>query len=170
MANPRERIQKYVAAHPGQHFSELKRTLDLSSGQVQHHLRVLREEGTIVKEPYRGRTHYYTSDYDPYRRKAIAILRRETARSILFYLLEHGETEPQSAADALGIARSTLEWHLDQLIERSLARKRRYPGNRITLVVPDPAETLDLLGEITPSLSDRMLDQFTGLVDDLISE
>lgn len=134
MANTRDRMREYVAAHPGQQFSELERTPDLSSGRLD--------------------TTSGSSE-----RRAIAVLRRETARGILFHLLEHEAAEPRSVADALGIARSTLEWHLDQSTERGLVRKRRHPGDRITLFVPDPAETLDPFGEITPSPSDRMLDR-----------
>lgn len=170
MTHQRDRIHDYIATHPGEHFNALTRTLNLAPGQVQYHLKKLRHNDRIVEEHLYGRTHYYTPEYDEWERGAIAVLRRETARDILFYLLEHGLCTPDSVADALEIARSTLEWHLDHLVEQNLVEKERNKNNHVTLVVPKPIETVRLLRDITPSLSDRMLDRFTRLVDNLFSE
>ena len=170
MTHQRDRIREYIATHPGEHFNALARALDLASGQVQYHLKTLEDHNQIVKEHLYGRTHYYTPKYDPWERSAIAVLRRETARDILFYLLEQGASTPDSVAEGLDIARSTLEWHLDHLTEQDLVEKRRDERNHVTLVVSKPTETVRLLEEITPSLSDRMVDRFTRLVDTLLSE
>lgn len=170
MTRQRDRIQEYIATHPGEHFNALTRTLDLAPGQVQYHLKKLRGQGAVVEEHLYGRTHYYTPEYDEWERSAIAVLRRETARDILFYLLEHGSARPDTVADDLGIARSTLEWHLNHLVEQDLVEKQRDKRNHVTLVVSRPTETVQLLEEITPSLSDRMLDRFIRLVDSLLSE
>jgi len=170
VTDQRDRIREHVAAHPGLHFNALTRALDLAPGQVQYHLRKLRRRERVVAERLYGRTHYYTPGYGPWERGAVAVLRRETARAVLVTLLERGSSRPNAVADALGVARSTLEWHLDHLVEQGLVEKRRDERNRVTLVVARPSETVRLLDEITPSLSDRMLDRFTALVDDLLSE
>jgi predicted transcriptional regulator len=170
MTHQRDRIHDYIATHPGEHFNALTRALDLAPGQVQYHLKKLQSRNEVVEEHLYGRTHYYTPEYDEWERGAIAVIRRETARDILFYLLEHGSSTPNSVTDALGIARSTLEWHLAHLVQQDLVEKRRDKNNHVTLVVPEPTETIRLLRDVTPSLSDRMLDRFTRLVDDLFSE
>jgi predicted transcriptional regulator len=103
-------------------------------------------------------------------REAIAVLHRETARDILFYLLEHGASKPDPVANELNIARSTLEWHLGHLVEQNLVKKLRDERNHVTVVVSKPTETIHLLDEITPSLSDRMVDRFTRLVENLLPE
>ena len=170
MTDQRDRIYDYIATHQGEHFNALTRALDLAPGQVQYHLRKLQNRDRIVEEHRYGRTHYYTPEYDEWERGAIAVLRRETARDALFYLLEHGPSRPDAVADALDIARSTLEWHLDHLVEQNLVEKQRDKHNHVTLVVSRPTETVGLLKDITPSLSDRMLDRFTRLVDNLLPE
>lgn len=170
MTHQRDRIHDYIATHPGKHFNALTRALDLAPGQVQYHLKKLQRQDRIVEEHLYGRTHYYTPEYDEWERGAIAVVRRETARDILFYLLEHGSTSPDSVADTLDIARSTLEWHLDHLVEQSLVEKQRDKNNHVTLVVSKPTETVRLLKDVTPSPPDRMLDRFTRLVDTLLSE
>jgi predicted transcriptional regulator len=170
VSHQRERIREHVATPPGQHFNALTRALDLAPGQAQYHLKTLRRQGRVVEEPLYGRTHYYTPEYGAADRSAIAVLRRETARDVLLHLLERGPASPGTVADELDVARSTVEWHLDHLTEQELVEKRRDANGRVTLVVPRPDETVRLLGEITPSLPDRLVDRFTRLVDDLLSD
>lgn len=170
MTHQRDRLRQYIATHPGAHFNALTRALDLAPGQVQYHLTKLQNRGHVIEEPLYGRTHYFPPEFDSAQREAIAVLRRETARDVLFEVLERGPSGPATVADRLDIARSTLEWHLDHLTAQALVEKRRDERNRVTLVVPEPAETVRLLEEISPSLSGRMLDRFTRLVDSLLSE
>jgi predicted transcriptional regulator len=165
----RERIHRYVADHPGVHFNRLVRTLDLAPGQVQYHLKRLRRAERVVEEPLYGRTHYYTPEYGEWERSALAVLRRETARDVLVTLIEEGSSPPAMVTEELGIARSTLEWHLDHLVEQDLVAKERDANNHVTLVVAQPTETARMLRLVEPSVSDRLVDRFTRLVDDLLS-
>lgn len=170
MTDHRTRIQEYIAAHPGEHFNAITRALDLAPGQTQYHLKKLRTSGQIVEERLYGRTHYYTPEYDAWERGAIAVFRRETARDILFALVKNGPSRPASVADDLEIARSTLEWHLDHLLEQGLVKKQRNKYNHVTLVMAEPDKTIQLMDEITPTFSDKMLDRFMRLVDTLLAE
>lgn len=170
MTAQRDRIRRHVDANPGVHFNELARELDLATGQVQHHLKKLRRDDDLVAEPLYGRTHYYTPEYDATERGAIAVLRRETARDALLALIDRGPSPPDVIADDLGIARSTLEWHLDHLIEQGLAEKRRDERDRVTLALSRPATTASALREIEPSLPERLVDRFTRLVDGLVAD
>ena len=165
----RRTIADHVRSNPGVHFNAVVRALDLAPGQVQYHLKRLRAEESVVTDEIRGRTHLYPPGYDDWERSALAVFRRETARDLLAHLLAVGETTPAALADELGVARSTVEWHLDNLTDADLVRKRR-EGNRVYLEPARPDETARLLGEITPSLPERMVDRFTKLVDGLVEE
>jgi len=166
----RARITDCVERVPGIHFNELVRELDLAPGQVQYHTKKLSRDGRIDRDPLYGRTHYYPPGCDEWERGALALCRRETARDVLTYLLDAGPAEPARVARALDIARSTLEWHLDRLVERDLVRKKRDTEGRVTLVLAKPAETAQVLGTVTPSVPERMTDRFTRLVDRLLDE
>ena len=166
MSEVRERIRDHVAAHPGVHFNELVRRLDLAPGQVQHHLKRLTPDAVVAESLY-GRTHYYPPAYDEWERGALALLRRETARDVL-EALAAGPRAPDAVAAEVGIARSTLEWHLDHLLERDLVEKAYDERGRVTLSLARPAETADLLGAVEPSLPDRLVDRFTRLVDSFL--
>ena len=169
MNETRSRVERAVTDHPGVHFNDLTRRLDIAPGQTQYHLRRLREAGRLVDEPLYGRTHYYPPEYDRWARGALALARRETARDVLLYLVEHGASPPARVAEGVGIARSTLEYHVDRLAEQDLVAKRRPEGNRVLLTLTRPERTLELLDAIRPSLPDRFLDRFTRLVDSLLA-
>ena len=169
MTETRTTIAEAVRDRPGVHFNELVRSLDLAPGQVQYHVGRLREEGSVVVERLYGRTHYYPPEYDDWERRALALLRRETAGDVVAYLLANGPTDPGTVAEELGVARSTLEWHLERLAAHGLVEKRR-TGRRVTLAVDAPEETVRLLREADPTLRERLVDRFTRLVDRLLEE
>lgn len=170
MSETRERIRRVVEDEPGIHFRGVARSLDVAPGQVQYHVRQLRRSDAVVAEDHRGRTHYYPPSLDPWERQALAVLRRETARDVVAYLLEHGESDPETVTGAVGIARSTLEWHLETLVEAGLVEKQRNEGNRVTLAPVQPEQTAELLATVAPSLAGRLVDRFERLVDGLVED
>lgn len=169
MTATRTRIANAIESHPGVHFSELVRRLDLAPGQVQYHLRQLTAENQIVEDNYQGQTHYYPPDFDEWERRALALLRRETAGDIVAHLLAEGPTRPDVIVNELGIVRSTLEWHLDRMVAHGLIEKQRTNG-RIILTAAAPEETVKLLRDADPTLGDRLVDRFTRLVDRILAE
>jgi predicted transcriptional regulator len=170
VSHHRDRIREAVATDPGIHFNALTRRLDLAPGQVQYHLKRLDDADEVVEEQLYGRTHYYTPEYGVWEREAIAVLRRETARDVVFCLLAGDHDTPAAVADELAIARSTMEWHLDHLVEQDLLVKERDANNRVTLVLTKPEETAAMLDEIEPSVPERFVDRFTRLVDGFLDD
>ncbi|EJN60121.1 hypothetical protein SAMN04487950_2493 [Halogranum rubrum] len=169
MSTTRTRIARHVRENPGVHFNELVRGTEFAPGQVQYHLRQLIGAETVSVEELYGRTHYFPPTFDEWQRGALALVRRETSRDVIGHLLEYGPTAPATVADDVGIARSTLEWHLDHLVEQDVVTKERDSRNRVTLVLSRPDATAELLAAVSPSLPDRFLDRFTRLVDDLLA-
>jgi predicted transcriptional regulator len=161
-------IHDHVRDNPGVHFNAVARDLDLAVGQVQYHLRSLERDDAVVPEGYYGRTHYYPPDCTDWERGAYAMARRETARDALVYLLDAGPTAPAEVADALGVARSTLEHHVDNLAEQALLAKRRDERNRVTLAVTRPEATVAVLDDVTPSPTGRFVDRFERLLDSFL--
>jgi len=168
MPPTRDTITNSIEAHPGLHFNELVRRLELAPGQLQYHIRELQSTEDVVAEAVYGKTHYFPPEYGDWERTALALLRRETAGEVVALLLTEGEAPPAAVADELGIARSTLEWHLDRLVEGGLVEKQRDISNRVTLTVRNADRTVELLREADPTLGERMVDRFTRLVDSLL--
>jgi len=167
MTDTRTRLREHVYDNPGRHFNALTRALDLAPGQVQYHLRKLERRDAVVAQRLYGKTHYYPPDSEPWERRALALLRRETARDVVLALLDTGPARPSTVAEDVGIARSTLSYHTGRLVEQRLIEKRDDDGT-MRLAVARPAATARLLDDIAPSLPERLLDRFTRLVDDLL--
>lgn len=168
MNETRDRLARRIRDRPGVHFNELVRSLDLAPGQVQYHLRRLESAAEITERHLYGRTHYFPPEFDEWEQGAVAVLRRETAADVVAVLLEEGPTPPAAVAETLGVARSTLEWHLDHLVERDVVVKRRDDRGRVTLALARPTETVRLLEAADPSTFGRLVDRFERLVDDLL--
>lgn len=166
MSETRARIAAAIDRDPGVHFRELVRTLDLAPGQVQYHLPKL--EAVVADDRY-GRTHYFPADYDEWERGALALLRRETAADVVSVLMAEGPLGASETAERAGIARSTLSWHLDRLVETDLVEKRHDRG-RVVLAVAAPERTARLLDRAEPTLPARLVDRFARLVDSLLAE
>lgn len=148
MTETRTQIRTYVDSHPGVHFNGLVRSLDLAPGQVQHHVRRLVEAEAVVREEFYGRTHYYSPGLTEWERATVALYHRGTARKVLEALLEDEEARPAALAEDLGVARSTLEWHVGHLEAEGVVEKKRDIRNRVTLVLDRPAATAALLSRL----------------------
>lgn len=170
MTDTRRQIRTHVYGNAGIHFNELVRESAFAPGQIQYHVRRLIDDDELVRGEFYGRTHYYPPEYDERERATLALFRRETAREIVVHLIEHEPTGPGEIADALDIARSTLEYHLDRLVERDVVEKGYDERNRVTLRLANREQTGELLSTVEPSVPDRLLDRFTRLVDGLLED
>ncbi|MBV0902986.1 winged helix-turn-helix transcriptional regulator [Haloarcula salina] len=165
MSTVREQVRAHVEANPGVHFNAIARDLDIATGQAQYHLRKLRRGDEVVAEEVRGKTHYYGEGYDPWERRVLAFARRETARAVLFHLLEADSLAAGELAERLDVARSTVAWHVSSLVEAGVLEKAYGERGTVVVSLTSPEETRRLLGEVTPSLTDRLVDRFVRLVD-----
>lgn len=161
----RERIHSHIELHPGVHFNEIVRELDLATGQVQYHIRRLIRRGQVLDRPIYGKTHYYQPRFDEWEQCLLALARRETSREILFYLLDHGATRPGKVANDIEIARSTLEWHLKRLQEQDIIQKQQAETGNVEIAITEPKRTVQLLARVTPTASDKLADRFIRFVD-----
>ncbi|WP_324664434.1 winged helix-turn-helix transcriptional regulator [Haloarcula sediminis] len=165
MPTVRERVYEHVEANPGVHFTALKDELDIATGQAQYHLRKLDRAGDIVADEIRGQTHYFDRSYDPWERRTMAFARRETARALLAHLIEDGPLAAAELTDRLDVSRSTVAWHVSSLADAGVVEKSYGDRGRVVVELVRPEETRRLLGEVTPSLADRLVDRFTRLID-----
>jgi len=165
MPETRARVRRHVRDTPGVHFNRVSRDLDIATGQAQYHLRRLVRDGEVAVERIGGRAHYFDPAFDPWDRRAVAFLRRETAREILVRLHAEGATRPATLAEELDLARSTVSWHVSNLAESGIVEKSDDRPMRVSLARPD--RTAALLDEVSASLPDRIVDRFVRTVDDL---
>lgn len=165
MSDVRGEVHQHIETHPGVHFNELVRRLDIATGQAQYHIDRLTDAGKLTSEKLRGRTHYFANGYETWEQRTIALLRRETARNIIIYTLEEGDVSATELTEEFDIARSTVSWHVSTLVDAGIAEKHYDARGRAHVSIARPEDTRVLLGEVSPSLPDKLVDRFTRLVD-----
>lgn len=163
------RIERHVTAYPGVHFNQVVRDLDVTPDKLHRLAGQLEQEGRILTRKLYGKTHFYPPEFDEWEQNVLALLHRETAREILLVLLEDGPADPETVASAVGIARSTLEWHVSRLVDASVVEKNRN-GRSVSLELVDADRLTLLLSESEPTLTDRWVDRTTRLFDHVLED
>lgn len=160
----RRDIYEALQASPGAHFSELQRDLDLATGTLQYHLRVLEDRDLIeIKKDGRYTRYFPSFEVDRRDKDALGLLRQETPRRIVLDLLEHETSQLTEISDRLDLAPSTISFHMDKLMEADVAR--RPERGRYELV--DEARLMDLLTTYQESFADRAVDRIVSLISGL---
>lgn len=156
---PRAEILEAVATTPGIHLRGVERAVDLPLGQVVYHLDRLQRMGMVNSQRDRGfRRFYTTGDVARGEKRWLAALRHETPRRIVLELLrQHGQSHKQ-LREAVGVAGSTLSFHLQRLVEAEILVRRRESG--MVYEVADAGTLRSVLAEHHASFGDPALDAY----------
>jgi predicted transcriptional regulator len=137
----REAIVGYLAATPGAHFSKLRDDLQLGTGETQHHLRRLEEDGTIEHRKDGEYKRYFPAGrFSGFEQRALGYLRRETPRRMLIALLRDPAASGAEIASAADVSRSAVSKYAAELESAGLLSRTdgydvRRPETLLTLVV-----------------------------------
>jgi predicted transcriptional regulator len=117
----RDAILGYVNATPGAHFSKLRDDLKLGTGETQHHLRRLLDEGALVSRRDGDYRRFFLADrFSTFEQVALGYLRRETPRGMLLTLLRHPDATGSEIASSLDVSRATVSTYVSQLDDAGL--------------------------------------------------
>ncbi|MFC4987624.1 MULTISPECIES: winged helix-turn-helix transcriptional regulator [Saliphagus] len=117
----RDAIAGYLSTTPGAHFSKIRDDLKLGTGETQHHLRRLEEEGVV--ERFRDgdyKRFVAAGRFDAFEKQALGYLRRETPRGMLIELLARPEATASELATSLGVSAPTVSKYAGELEEAGL--------------------------------------------------
>jgi len=117
----RDAILGYVNTTPGAHFSKLRDDLKLGTGETQHHLRHLLDEGALVSRRDGDYRRFFLADrFSTFEQVALGYLRRETPRGMVLTLLRHPDATGSEIASALDVSRATVSTYASQLDDAGL--------------------------------------------------
>ena len=137
----REAIRGYVASTPGAHFSKIRDDLGLGTGETQHHLRRLVDDGAVgFRRDGDYKRFFSAGRFSEFEQVALGYLRRATPRGMLLELLENPGTTGAELAAHLDVSRPTVSGYAVDLDEAGLlSRDGEYvverPETLLTLVV-----------------------------------
>nr|MBC8517741.1 hypothetical protein [Euryarchaeota archaeon] len=122
----RGRIEGYVEAHPGIHFSALRDALSLANGVTAHHLHQLEKAGELVSWQDGRRRRYAVSGINPKKLHELESPVTVMQRAILEVLSSAGDLGISTVEirTKLEASKQLMAYHLKQLQERELINKK----------------------------------------------
>jgi len=112
----RDAITGYLSTTPGAHFSKVRDDLQLGTGETQHHVRQLVDEGRVTV--YRDGDYkrlYPGGQFTEFEMTALGYLRRETPRGMLVTLLSEPSVTASELAAELDVSRPTVSKYAGEL-------------------------------------------------------
>lgn len=117
----RRNIFQLLQKHPGLHFREISRQLDIRRSTLSYHLRYLEKKGVIKKIAENGFTRYYIAeDIADEKKTMLHLLRQEVPRNIILYMLSNTCASRIELSKKLDKHPTTIEHHLKKLINKDV--------------------------------------------------
>jgi predicted transcriptional regulator len=164
----RNKVYQIIEASPGLHFRELQRRSGLAVGALQYHLDTL-QKNHLIRVEKQGRFNRYFSVRGAQlgeQEKTISVLRQESARKIILFLLEKKQANNFDIANVSKLSASTVSWHLTKLVEAGIVSEKR-AGRQKLFFVSNPQQTAQLLVSYKKTFFDELVDNFVDTWQEL---
>ncbi|MCK4718093.1 MAG: winged helix-turn-helix transcriptional regulator, partial [Thermoplasmata archaeon] len=147
-----------VTEFPGLHFREIVRRSDMSSSNVEYHLRHLVKHGIlVVVEDGRLKRFYVQGKVGHAEKKILSVLRKEIPRGIVLFLL----LEPGSGVGDIGevfdLSPSQLSYYLRKLVDKGIISKEE---GKSRYHVEGEDKVASILIAYRPTFMDALVDSF----------
>jgi predicted transcriptional regulator len=162
-----DKILKFVNEIPGIRYRELLRKTGLSNGVLSYHLRCLDNSGKIRINRVNNRiTRYFSYDVSSHESFVIGLLRQETTRKIILYILEHGTCGFHDIMGHTKKVPSTISWHMTRLKAANIVKVRRQNEFNYYEIGMDKLILQDLLSKYTSSFTEKIVDNYVDMMNE----
>ncbi|UCG69436.1 MAG: winged helix-turn-helix transcriptional regulator [Thermoplasmata archaeon] len=118
----RGKIHGYILANPGDNYNSIRKALDISNGSFAYHLHVLEREGVIKSKRDGVYKRFYPQEMKvPANNSHL----KEIQKLIIKKVKETPGMSQKDIANFLGVASSTIHYHVQGLIESDLIESKR---------------------------------------------
>lgn len=151
----RRRLHAHLHKFPGLHLRELARALELEANHAKYHLDRLERHGLITSRKEEGYWRFWPCDegrrerIDRRDKKAVALLRKKVPLHIVTLLLEHDRLSQVGLLEHVGVAQSTLHYHLRNLEQVGLISSSK-PSRERWYMLEDADHVEKLLSTYRP--------------------
>jgi predicted transcriptional regulator len=164
LLDTRQRILEAIYKKPGLHFRELARATGLATGQLEYHLYRLEKAGLIHSEKDGKYTRYYPPlEYSDDVKQILKLLNRPRVKEIVEYLAENECATVDELEKVVGLARSSVVWHLKRLEEYGivLQKKGKYSKRYTLKNIPAAIQALKIHREgLLDTLAKRLAEMW----------
>lgn len=157
----RRKIYDCISKSPGLHFREVQRRVELATGSLDYHLHFLHKNGMLRVEKAGRFTLYYPTNiqYDVSDKDVLSLIKHETTRHILIYLIEKKKRNAKKISEDLNVSPSNLSWYLKMLEEKNIIFHSKKGRFRFYSVVDKNRIIKCILAQKT-SFIDKVVDKF----------
>ncbi len=159
----RKKIYETIVLNPGLHFRELQRRVDMPIGVLSYHLGVLCKRGLVVEKREGKYVRYFpNTTMTVEERKLMSLLRNAILREILIFLLTRERTSHGEITRHVGLAPSTVSYHLNRLVKNNVLTKE-IVGRVTYYSIKRPDFIAFTLIKYRKSFLDSLVDNFASL-------
>jgi len=163
----RDKIVKYVNEIPGIRYRELLRMTGLSNGALSYHLRFLDHSGKIrVNRVNKRVTRYFSYDVTLHESYVIGLLRQETTRKIIMYILENGSCGFNDIMIHTKKVPSTISWHLARLKAANIVMVLKQKESTYYEIGMDRLILQDLLSKYKSSFTEKIVENYVDMINE----
>jgi predicted transcriptional regulator len=164
----RDEIYKFVNENPGIRYRELLRLLGISNGVLTYHLGILEKSGQIKVERQSNNrvSRYFVASISKQDSDIIGCFRNNVTRNITIYILKNEYCTFNEIADHLGMAPSTVSWHIKRLKEVGILEVTQ-GSERLLYSVTDKAQVDRVLSKYKETFTEKVIDNYTEMIDGL---
>lgn len=127
----RQAVYQFIETHPGVRFHVLRRELELSNGDLRHHLRILQLQGLVIADRRFRRVSFHLPGARP-------VPELEPQAAALLLLLKEREVSLEAARTELGWTRAKARHWARKLLRLGLLEQRRLGRERWMRSVMSP--------------------------------
>lgn len=136
-------IVDVLQERPGLHIAGIADALEIQESTARHHLAKLRDADLLVERSAAGYVCYFPAgDVDRRMMDALPVLRSDAARRVLEAVIAEPGASNQAIAEAVDLAPSTVNHHVQRLEEAGLVERERR-GRRVAVHPTPTAERID---------------------------
>ncbi|MGH2405360.1 MAG: winged helix-turn-helix transcriptional regulator, partial [bacterium] len=125
--NTRHEVYLRVAANPGASIQDIANMLHISHPTAAYHLKILEGNGLVVamRDGNRSRFFKRSEALTSEEQRLVAANRGERTRQILEIVAQNPMIHRKELARRMSIPRTTVNWHVDRLLQMGLLAERR---------------------------------------------
>ena len=162
-----DKIVKYVNEIPGIRYRELLRITGISNGVLSYHLNLLENSGKIRVNRVNNRvTRYFSYDVSPHETYVIGLLRQETSRKIIMYVLEKGTCGFNDIIIHTRKVPSTISWHMARLKAANLVKVRKQYEFNYYEIGMDRLILENLLSKYKSSFTEKIVNDYIDMINE----
>jgi predicted transcriptional regulator len=162
-----DKIVKCVNEIPGIRYRELLRITGISNGVLSYHLNLLDNSGKIRVNRVNNRvTRYFSYDVSLHETYVIGLLRQETSRKIIMYILEKGTCGFNDIIIHTRKVPSTISWHMARLKAANIVKVRKQYEFNYYEIGMDRLILQDLLSKYKSNFTEKIVDDYIDMINE----